>query len=163
MNLDDLNSVCVCIDEYDSGEMHGRLYNAIQEEPIQFNSAITLIKSISDIFDHGDHPQATMRVRGFGKTVTVNRAPKADDKADFCDPRHRAFSRTNIRGKKATFGVKIMFRQNASWQGTLCWIEKNREENFRSVLELMMLIDSAFEAERAVSGDSKSELMAQGM
>lgn len=163
MNLDDLNSVCVCIDEYDSGEMHGRLYNAVQEEPIQFNSAITMVKCINYIFDNGDYPQATMRVRGFGKTIPVKQAPKKDDKAAFSDPRHRAFSRTNIRGKKATFGVKIMFRQNASWQGTLCWIEKNREESFRSVLELMMLIDSAFEAEQATAGVSKDEPLAQGM
>jgi len=37
----------------------------------------------------------------------------------------------------------VIFRQNASWQGSLAWIEKNIEEPFRSALEMFMLIDSA--------------------
>lgn len=163
MNLNDLSLVCVCIDEYDSGEMRGRIYNAIQEEPQTFNSVITLIKNINYIFDHGDYPQSTMRVRGSGKTIPVAHTTKTDDKAGFFDPRHCAYNRTNIRGKKATFGIKIMFRQNASWQGTLVWIEKNREESFRSALELMMLIDSVFEAEQQTAGGTKDERLAQGM
>ncbi|MBE6598234.1 MAG: hypothetical protein E7638_02190 [Ruminococcaceae bacterium] len=47
------------------------------------------------------------------------------------------------RGKLATFTVRILFRQNTSWQGYLMWMEKGREESFRSVLELIFLMDSA--------------------
>ena len=42
-----------------------------------------------------------------------------------------------------TFAVRILFRQNASWQGSVTWLEGNREESFRSVLELIFLMDSA--------------------
>ena len=44
---------------------------------------------------------------------------------------------------RATFGVRILFRQNASWQGSVSWLEGEREESFRSVLELILLMDSA--------------------
>ena len=46
-------------------------------------------------------------------------------------------------GKLATFEVKILFRQNASWQGCVTWLEEEKEEHFRSVLELAILMDSA--------------------
>ena len=42
----------------------------------------------------------------------------------------------------ATFKVNVIFRQNASWQGNLVWVEQGVETNFRSVLELVLLIDN---------------------
>jgi hypothetical protein len=53
----------------------------------------------------------------------------------------------NVSGDLATLRMRVMFRQNASWQGTLRWMEEGMEENFQSVLELLMLIDSVFEDE----------------
>jgi hypothetical protein len=47
-------------------------------------------------------------------------------------------------GKLATFSMRVMFRQNASWQGSVTWLEEKREESFRSTLELLMLMHSAF-------------------
>ena len=41
--------------------------------------------------------------------------------------------------------VRILFRQNASWQGTVLWSEGSQEERFRSALELALLLDSALE------------------
>ena len=46
-------------------------------------------------------------------------------------------------GKLATFYVRILFRQNASWQGSVAWLEGGSEQRFRSVLELLLLLDSA--------------------
>lgn len=46
-------------------------------------------------------------------------------------------------GKLATFAVSMACRENASWQGTVVWLERGREEHFRSVLELNSLLDGA--------------------
>ena len=43
----------------------------------------------------------------------------------------------------ATFQSTVLFRQNASWQGSLIWREKELDAPFRSVLELIGLIDNA--------------------
>ncbi len=155
MSAYDLNSIGICIDEYNSGEMKGRIFSSVHDEPETFNSVITLVKTIDRIFDEGEYPQATMRCRGFNKSGadTSAKGGSASGKA-IPDPSKTLSAKPNVKGKKATFSVRVMFRQNASWQGTLCWLEKNREESFRSVLELMMLIDSAFEAERAGSTSS---------
>ena len=42
----------------------------------------------------------------------------------------------------ATFKLSVIFRQNASWQGKLSWIDGAREASFRSVFEMVKLIDS---------------------
>ena len=51
----------------------------------------------------------------------------------------------NCKGKVATFVTKVLFRQNASWQGSVSWVEGKNEVPFRSVLELLLLIDSAID------------------
>ena len=43
---------------------------------------------------------------------------------------------------KQTFLVDIVQQQNATWQGTVKWLNGGREEHFRSALELIRLIDS---------------------
>ena len=47
------------------------------------------------------------------------------------------------KGKKATFLIRILFRQHASWQGSVTWLEGGGEQTFRSVMELIHLMDSA--------------------
>ena len=51
-----------------------------------------------------------------------------------------------MHGNAATFEMRILFRQHASWQGELLWLEKNTRQYFRSVLELITLLDSALRA-----------------
>ena len=50
------------------------------------------------------------------------------------------------RGTAATFELRILFRQHASWQGELLWLERSDRQSFRSVLELITLMDSALRA-----------------
>ena len=47
--------------------------------------------------------------------------------------------------KRATFKVEILYQQNASWQGEIIWMEEKKRLYFRSALELMRMMDSAFE------------------
>jgi hypothetical protein len=41
--------------------------------------------------------------------------------------------------------VRVLFRQNASWQGSVTWMEGRQEESFRSALELLLLMKSALD------------------
>ena len=49
---------------------------------------------------------------------------------------------------KQTFVIEVIDQQNASWQGSVNWINTGKKENFRSALELIRLIDSALEEDR---------------
>lgn len=44
---------------------------------------------------------------------------------------------------KHNFIVQITHQQNATWQGTVTWVDEDRTQSFRSALELIRLIDSA--------------------
>lgn len=40
------------------------------------------------------------------------------------------------------FELEILFRQNFSWQGRLKWLQEGKEATFRSVLELMVILET---------------------
>ena len=44
-------------------------------------------------------------------------------------------------GHMADFRIQILFREHYTWQGKLVWQDENQEAVFRSVLELLQLID----------------------
>lgn len=46
-----------------------------------------------------------------------------------------------------TFIVEIKNNQHNTWQGTIKWIEENKQKSFRSALELIRLIDSIVKKE----------------
>ena len=50
---------------------------------------------------------------------------------------------TSNESKQATFVVEIMYQQHTTWQGLVTWLDKDKKQFFRSVLELMRLIESA--------------------
>ena len=44
---------------------------------------------------------------------------------------------------KQRFILEVDNSKNRSWHGTLEWVDGHRKESFRSMLELLRLIDSA--------------------
>ena len=49
-------------------------------------------------------------------------------------------------GDIGTFIVRVQHRQNSSWQGRITWMEENKTLQFRSVWELIKLIESAVDS-----------------
>ena len=46
-------------------------------------------------------------------------------------------------GDIGTFIVRVQHRQNSSWQGRITWMEEDKTIQFRSVWEMIKLIESA--------------------
>ncbi|MGI6151571.1 MAG: hypothetical protein ACOYIR_06430 [Christensenellales bacterium] len=61
------------------------------------------------------------------------------------------------RGEKGTFVVRVMFRQNATWQGTVSWVEGNKTQHFRSMLELIHLLEDALGTEEVSWSNEATE------
>ena len=62
-----------------------------------------------------------------------------------------AIANNDPGNRKGTFVVKIEYCQNETWQGKVVWAEENRTERFRSMLELIKLMDEAMAAGQQVS------------
>jgi hypothetical protein len=43
---------------------------------------------------------------------------------------------------RGTFVIQVLSQQNATWQGIITWTDGNKSQPFRSLLELIKLIDS---------------------
>ena len=122
----------VCIDSYDNGVLSGRIYNTRFGEAESFRSLTEFLTKMEGLLAIEDTPQPFNAVRSFCPTVR---------------PRNGSPPITLPRiGKLATVELHILFRQNTSWQGSIFWVEGKQEQHFRSVLELILLIDSALSA-----------------
>ena len=119
----------VCVDDYRDGIMCGRMYNSYFGMEISFSSTMEFLKKLDSMLEKMNFPQS----------FSVGRVFKPIQEAET-----DGLPTTGLQtGKTATFALRILFRQNASWQGTIFWSEGNQEESFRSVLELLFLMDSA--------------------
>lgn len=123
----------VCIDSYHDGVLVGQLSNLADSAPRPFHSATQFLTQMEDLLDQMQFPQAFQTIRSFAQPPSES--PDTPEESD-CPQ----------AGGLATFVVRVLFRQNASWQGTVIWMETGQEENFRSVLELLLLMDSALKS-----------------
>ena len=48
---------------------------------------------------------------------------------------------------KETFVVHVTGREDATWQGQVTWLDERETRSFRSMLELIKLMDAAMEEE----------------
>ncbi len=46
---------------------------------------------------------------------------------------------------KETFVVHVTGRENSTWQGQVTWLDERETRSFRSMLELIKLMDAAME------------------
>ncbi len=117
----------ICIDSYTDGVPAGCVSNPAYGTK-SFGNLTQLLLGIEDMLNEIKCPQAFTTLRKFSEAQLPPIGPVEG---------------TVQTGRLATFAVRILFRRNASWQGSICWLEGNREESFRSVLELIQLMDSA--------------------
>ena len=129
-----LKTILICVDSYNNSCMAGVIYHDFYKDGKGFSNLMQLLLTIEDILDDTGFPKPTTEKRRFNTFKTTDKERTiSEDKLDF----------TMIKGELATFKLKIIFRHNASWQGSVAWIEDSEEEPFRSALELIMLMDSA--------------------
>lgn len=50
-------------------------------------------------------------------------------------------------GELGRFVIRVQRRQHSSWQGSVTHLDKNRTVNFRSMLELVKIIDGTLDEE----------------
>ena len=122
-------TVTMCVDSYNGGEIRGRFYHPQMPAGKSFHSMTQFLLETEQVLDGMNFPKAFNVPRVFSSPGDCVRE----------EPGEPAFR----PGSLATFEVRILFRQNTSWQGSVCWLEGRQEQSFRSVLELILLLDNA--------------------
>ena len=121
----------ICIDAFEKGIPQGRFYNPYMEAEQPFESLMQLLQGMEDNLERMAFPKAYQTIRTFAPLPRVGTSPVGE---------------APLQGKIATFAVRIFFRQNASWQGNITWLEGKQEQSFRSVLELILLMNTALQS-----------------
>lgn len=131
----DIHSPSVlAIDSYNSKRLQGRFYHPHFGKELAFNNVMQFLLLQEQLLDEAGGPQSFTERRSFWQQVGQD--PLAGKNVAEQDE-------VIAPGARATFNIKVIFRKNASWQGTLTWVDKSQEESFRSVLEMLLLLDNA--------------------
>lgn len=123
----DARTTVITVTSYEDKNPAGMIFNTYFGEAFAFRSLTELFISVDAMLDELELPRASTNTRRF-TSPAANAAPPLVKK---------------MQETLATFKLKVLFRQNASWQGNLTWVEGKSEAPFRSVLELVHLINSA--------------------
>jgi hypothetical protein len=119
----------LCVDSYDEEVLVGRLCNPYLNEEESFHGTMRFLIQMEALLDRMHLPQSFTASRSF----TVS--PEEDQ--------GRSPTPVVRDGQRATFALRVLFRQNASWQGSMTWLDRGQEKSFRSALELLLLLHSA--------------------
>jgi hypothetical protein len=128
-----MKTCTITVYSYEGKTLRGTVSNPYFKKPAVFENAIQFVLLIDELQDTICFPRESMKTRSFSDPEE----PKP------VYERKTAEEAGMIGRSLASFKLNIMFRQNASWQGNIVWIDNRTESQFRSVLELIMLLDSA--------------------
>ena len=129
---EDQKSYLISIYSYDNRSLSGTISHPLLAQPRPFGSTLELLTALEELLDQVCFPARGMQPRRFADTPAERAAADGGRQ-----PGGEALAR---------FQLRVLFRQNASWQGSVLWLERGQELRFRSVLELLLLMDGALAA-----------------
>lgn len=117
-------------------QMTGRIVSGYFRERYRYESEFDLLLALEGLCNSMGFPQAAFANRSFGarQRKTQERNAEACGEEDL---------EGIVEDEKATFIVSVMFRRNATFQGSITWVEKEKTQSFRSAFEMLKLMDEA--------------------
>lgn len=123
----------VCIEQRENYDYQGVLIHDATGRAWRFCSIVQMIQIYESFCNSIGYPQSTHQLRSLSEKPRDGRKGLEE----------LALPDEEVPLHKPTFVIQLKYRQNASWQGSIRWIEGNVERNFRSMLELLKLIEGA--------------------
>ncbi|MCI9348704.1 MAG: hypothetical protein HFF83_05660 [Oscillibacter sp.] len=128
--------------------MTGRLYHRYSKQVIPFVSGEQAVFLMEQLFDSLQFPYPSTLERSFSeelKSAPTSRQERLMNDEDLLS-RH---------GDLGSFIVRVQHRQNSSWQGTLTWMERDKTVHFRSIWEMIKLVESALNENGSMENSSE--------
>ena len=130
-----VNGIVIGVDGVSTAGFYGCFWHRYSKEPVRFGSMKSMLSQMEKVFDglqfprRGDNPRVFMK-REEGKTEYKEKLMTDEELLE----KH---------GQQQTFIVRVTHRQNSTWQGQITWAEKNQKLNFRSVWEMIHMMENA--------------------
>lgn len=143
------NAVVLCFNR-GGGKLSGELYHSYREEPTPFKNPDQMLRHMEELYDWLQFPFPGTNERSFIPSEKHGGRPHE---------RKKIMSDETLLSKHGdigTFIVRVQHRQNSSWQGRLTWMEEDKTISFRSIWEMIKLIESAVDSV-SVSDEDEEE------
>ncbi len=131
------NGVVLCVDRSNGGELIGSFYHSYSREPVPFTGIGQMTLRMEKLYDYLQFPFPGTNNRSFGKVTPPQR--KTHERIKVMTDNELLAKHGDI----ATFIVRVQHRQNSTWQGRVTWMDEDKTVQFRSVWEMIKLIESA--------------------
>ena len=131
------NGVVLCVDRVSGDMIEGCFYHSYSTEPVPFTGTRELTLRMEKLYDYLHFPFPGTNQRSFFTSEAPSRLTKERIKVMTDD------ELLTKHGDIGTFIVRVQHRQNSTWQGRITWMEENKTVQFRSVWEMIKLIEGA--------------------
>ena len=129
------NAVVLCVDSYDPF-IKGRFYHHYSKDALIYEGMSHLLLQMEEFYDDMRFPFPGNNERHF-----VDR--KESLMKEELNRELEDQEMLEMHGDLGTFIIRVQHRQNSSWQGRITWVEEDKTLNFRSVWEMVKLIEEA--------------------
>ena len=131
------NGVVLCVNGSNEGDLSGVFYHSYSTEAVPFSGIGQMVLRMEKLYDYLRFPYPGTNSRTFGEEKKLTRLTEERKKIMSDD------ALLSKHGDIGTFIVRVQHRQNSSWQGRITWMEEDKTIQFRSVWEMIKLIESA--------------------
>lgn len=140
------NGVVLCVDKVEPLRISGVFYHAYKREGTVFHTVDELLFALERFFNWLNFPRQTTNDRTFSNETSYVAAPRTERKKVMTDE-----ELLKKHGELGSFVVRVQHRQNSSWQGRLTWMDEDKTVSFRSIWEMVKLMNDALNT----AGDSE--------
>ena len=134
------NGVILCLDQVGPEYMTAMVWHGYSTEGIAVRQWHQVVKAMEQLFDRIQFPFPSTSFRtfqGLARPVRYTQeVPRLMSDQELLEK----------RGDLGTFIIRVQHRQNSSWQGRITWMEEDRTVQFRSIWEMIKLVESALDS-----------------
>lgn len=134
-----INGIMICLEHKTCANVSGCFYHLYSKDGVAFESLEQMVHRMEELYNELRFPQPGNVDRVFTGEAEQNRSEGRMIKVMSDE------ELLNKHGDLGTFFVQVQHRQNNSWQGRVTWVDKNKTVYFRSVWELLKLMENAID------------------
>lgn len=134
------NTVCVCVNSCEHGEIRGEMYNRFSKVAIPYSGYLDLIGRLTEFCDLIGVPHSDTKIRSVREGKGSRQVYRLNSKM----PSRSMKELNEVRGSMLTLDIRVSHRYRSTMQGYILELDTGETAVFKSELEMIDCIDSFF-------------------